>query len=66
MATPLCERVPADTMVLQDASGALAVLQRHFDADGVEVVRYRPDPSAYHSEAAWDAASAQQVAAWIV
>ena len=51
----------ADTVT--DNAGAVAILRRHYDADGAQAIRVPSWPADYRSPAAWHAMTAAQAAA---
>jgi hypothetical protein len=49
--------------VIIDRDGDVALLARHYDEDGHQVARHRPDPCDFLPVARWESMTAEQVAA---
>ena len=54
-----------DCYITSDSDGNFALIQRHYDNEGLEQVRFRPDPVHFKSEAEWRNATEEQVQEWI-
>ena len=52
-----------DAAILTDRDGDIAILARLTGADGLPVVRHRPDPVDFRPVSFWETATAEQVAA---
>lgn len=52
-----------DATIIEDKDGNIAILARHYDADGIAVVRYYPDRCDFHSVAKWESMTPEQAAA---
>lgn len=54
-----------DAAILTDRDGDIALLARHYNDEGIQEVRYAPDPCDYLPEKRWEAMAPDQVAARI-
>lgn len=52
-----------DAEPVTDSAGHVALLCRHYDDDGAEIVRHAPDPCDHHAPAAWLTMTPEQAAA---
>lgn len=48
--------------IITDRDGNIALLSRIYDAEGLSVVRHRPDPCEFHPVAEWLEMTPEQVA----
>jgi len=49
--------------IITDKDGDIAILRRHFDDEGVQQVRYSPDPCDHLPESEWEAMTQDQASA---
>jgi len=49
-----------DAVILTDRDGDIAILKRHYDADGIAQPRHKPDPADYLPVSTWLAMTADQ------
>lgn len=54
-----------DAVVLTDAVGDIAVQRRHYDDDGVRILRHRPDPADFRMPILWAASRESERQGWI-
>lgn len=51
-----------DCAIIRDKDGHIAIQERIYDDEGIQQVRYRPDPCDFRAESWWEAADIIQIA----
>lgn len=51
--------------IMESPDGDFAICHRHYDENGIEQVRYAPDPCDYRAEAEWRNATDKQIQEWL-